>query len=341
MNYKGKHFLLFFVISITLLLLWLLQLLLGSVTIPFAEVAAILLGNSSDNEAWKNIVLESRLPGALAALLAGAGLSVSGLQMQSIFRNPVAGPYVLGVSAGASLGVALFLMGATALGSSSLFQLFSGWGIILAAAAGAFFAFIVAALIAASIRDVAAVLIIGLMLGSGISAFIEILQFFSGNEALKQYVLWTFGSFRYVDMEQVGYMGITVFTGILFTYTFSKQLNLLLLGEAYAYTSGVNVRLVKYMMVFCTSLLAGSITAFCGPIGFVGLAVPHIVRKIFVTHNHHILIPACAITGGAICCGCNLIASMPGTESALPVNAVTAFFGAPVVIWIIIKYKRE
>lgn len=314
---------------------------MGSVSIPFADILGILTGRAVENEKWRNIVLESRLPGALAAMLAGAGLSVSGLQMQTLFRNPVAGPYVLGISSGASMGVAIYLMGASVISSSSLFHLLGSWGIIIAASVGAFAIFIVSVLITHRIRDVVAILIIGLMLGAGISAFIEILQSFSGNEALKHYVLWTFGSFRYVDMVQVTYMAFVVVIGIFFSLAVSKQLNILLLGEVYAQSSGVDIILMKYFIVFCTSLLAGCITAFCGPIGFVGLAVPHIVRRVFRTYNHNILTPACALTGGIVCCLCNIIASTPGTESTLPINAVTSLFGAPVVIWIIMKHKKE
>ncbi|MBL0309465.1 MAG: iron ABC transporter permease [Bacteroidetes bacterium] len=317
-----------------------MQLFIGSVRIPISSVLTILTGGTVDNEAWSNIVIESRLPGALAAMLAGAGLSVSGLQMQTLFRNPVAGPYVLGISAGASLGVALYLMGAAALSSYSLFHLLSGWGIIISASLGAFVIFVVSSVLTFRIRDVVAVLIIGLMLGGGISAFIEILQSFSGNEALKHYVLWTFGSFRYVDITQVAYLAGAVMIGIFLSLAVSKQLNLLLLGEIYAAGLGVPINLIKYLVVFCTSLLAGCVTAFCGPIGFVGLAVPHIVRRLFNTYNHNILTPACALMGAVICCLCNILASVPGTEIALPINAVTSLFGAPVVIWIIMKYKK-
>lgn len=316
-----------------------LQLLLGSVSIPLTQVVAILSGSNTNNEAFRNIVIESRLPAALAALLAGAGLSVSGLQMQTMFRNPVAGPYVLGISAGASLGVAVFIMAASAFGISEI-RLLSSWSIIIAAAAGAVLIFFVNFLISFRLSDVVAILIIGLMIGGGISALIEIMQSFSSNEALKSYVLWSFGSFRYVDLGQVFYLSAVVLAGIIFSYFLSKPLNLLLLGDTYAVSSGLNIRSAKIMIVLCTSVLAGSVTAFCGPVGFVGLAVPHIARSVFKTADHKVLIPACVLLGAVICGLCNVIAATPGSDNILPVNAVTSLLGAPVVIWIILRQRK-
>ena len=314
--------------------------LLGSVKIPFGQVISILLGNSTGNETWGNIVLQSRLPGALAALFAGAGLAVSGLQMQTLFRNPVAGPFVLGISSGASLGVAVFILAASALGIAPQTHIISGWGIILAASLGAVVIFLINFIISFRLNDVVAILIIGLMIGGGISAVIEILQSFSSNEALKNFVLWSFGSFRYVDLSQIPYLMAVVVAGCILSFFLSKPLNLLLLGDTYALSSGLNIRAAKMMIVFCTSILAGSITAFCGPIGFVGLAVPHIARSIFKTADHKILTPACILLGAVICCLCNVLASSPGAEYILPVNAITSLFGAPIVIWIILKQKK-
>jgi iron complex transport system permease protein len=321
------------------LVVFFLQLLLGSVAIPFSAVLRILSGSEIGNEAWRNIVIESRLPAALAALLAGAGLSVSGLQMQTMFRNPVAGPYVLGISAGASLGVAVFILAASAFGIHQI-HLLSSWSIILAAATGAVLIFFINFLISYRLSDVVAILIIGLMIGGGISALIEIMQSFSSNEALKNYVLWTFGSFRYVDLNQVFYLALVVLLGSVFSFFLSKPLNLLLLGDTYATSSGLNIRNAKVLIVLGTSILAGSVTAFCGPIGFVGLAVPHLARAVFKTADHKILIPACALVGASICGLCNVIASTPGSDNILPVNAITSLLGAPVVIWIIIRQRK-
>lgn len=337
---QARNIILFVILTVALAIVFTLQLLFGSVSIPFASILATLSGNSVENEAWRNIIIESRLPGAMAALLAGAGLSVSGLQMQTMFRNPVAGPYVLGISAGASLGVALLIMASTALGINSEVRLMNSWSIIIAAAVGAVLIFLVNFLISFRLNDVVAILIIGLMIGGGISALIEIMQSVTSNEALKQYVLWTFGSFRYVNLSQIGYLAGVTLIGLVFSIALSKPLNLLLLGDTYATTSGLNVQRAKVLIVLCTSIQAGSITAFCGPIGFVGLAVPHIARTVFKSADHRILTPACAIMGAIICCLCNIVSSTPGTDYVLPVNAITSLIGAPIVIWIILKQRR-
>jgi len=335
----GRNTILFLSFTGLVLVVFLLQLLLGSVTISPLAVVNILMGGDTGNDSWRNIVLEARLPAAVAALFAGAGLSVSGLQMQSMFRNPVAGPYVLGISAGASLGVAIFILAASSFGIQEV-HLLSSWSIILAAASGAILIFFINFLISYRLNDVVAILIIGLMIGGGISALIEIMQSFSSNEALKNYVLWTFGSFRYVDHSQVIYLSIVVMTGMVFSYFLSKPLNLLLLGDTYAISSGLDIRSAKVLIVLCTSILAGSVTAFCGPIGFVGLAVPHLSRAVFKTADHKILIPACALIGAIICGLCNVIASTPGSDNILPVNAITSLLGAPVVIWIILRQRK-
>jgi iron complex transport system permease protein len=337
---KAPHSALFALLTLLLAVAFVLQLLFGSVSIPLAEVLKALSGGEVNNEAWKNIILESRLPGALAAMFAGAGLSVSGLQMQTMFRNPVAGPYVLGISAGASLGVALLILASSVFGVNQSVHLFSGWSVILAAGAGALLIFFVNFFISFRLNDVVAILIIGLMIGGGISALIEIMQSLSSNEALKKYVLWTFGSFRYVNNTQIIYLMAVVSAGIVFSFLLSKQLNLLLLGDTYATSSGLDVRRSKLLIVFCTSILAGSITAFCGPVGFVGLAVPHLSRSLFKTADHKILIPANVLLGGIITCLCNVVSTTPGTDYVLPVNAITSLLGAPVVIWIILKQKK-
>lgn len=314
---------------------FILQLLYGSVHIPLS----FFLGDGNENEVWKNIVFESRLPGAVTALVAGAGLSVSGLQMQTMFRNPVAGPYVLGISAGASLGVAVLILASTYIGFHHT-VLLSSWSVVLAAGIGAVLIFLLNFLISYRISNVVALLIVGLMLGGSISAFIEVLQTFSSNESLKRYVLWTFGSFRYVNHEQVVYLTIITFVGLLFAYLLAKPLNLLLLGDAYATTSGLDVQKAKMGIVFSTSIMAGTITAFCGPIGFVGLAVPHLARMLFKSADHKLLIPACALLGAVVCGLCNVVSALPGSEVALPINAITALLGAPLVIWIVLRQKQ-
>ena len=340
MTGNKRNSFLFITLGILTVLSFAGQLLLGSVKIPIAEIFKILTGSNTANEAWNNIVVQSRLPGALAALFAGAGLSISGLQMQTMFRNPVAGPFVLGISSGASLGVAIFILAASAFGLAPQAHIISGWGIILAASLGAIVIFLINFMLSFRLNDVVAILIIGLMIGGGINAIIEIMQSFSSNEALKNFVLWSFGSFRYVDLTQIPYLVIIVLAGCLFSFALSKPLNLLLLGDTYALSSGLNIRTAKVMIVLCTSILAGSITAFCGPIGFVGLAVPHVARSLFKTADHKILTPACMLLGAITCCLCNILASSPGSDYILPVNAITSLLGAPVVIWIILKQKK-
>lgn len=330
--------LLFITLTVLVIAVFFLQLLLGSVTIPASVVIGIITGSGTGNETFTNIVLQSRLPAAMAALLAGAGLSVSGLQMQTMFRNPVAGPYVLGINAGASLGVAVFILAASAFGVHEI-RLLSSWSIIMAAATGAVLIFLVNFFISYRLTDVVAILIIGLMIGGGINALIEIMQSFSSSEALKSYVLWTFGSFRYIDINQTLSLAFVVLAGIVFSFFLSKPLNLLLLGDTYATSSGLNIRRAKLLIVLCTSILAGSVTAFCGPIGFVGLAVPHIARSVFKTSDHKLLIPACVLLGAFICGICNIIASTPGSDNILPINAITSLLGAPVVIWIILSKR--
>jgi iron complex transport system permease protein len=340
MPLKKRNTVLFIALIIVAVLAFIAQLLLGSVRIPIGDVIAVLTGHTIDNEAWVNIIIQSRLPGALAALVAGAGLSISGLQMQTLFRNPVADPFVLGISSGASLGVAVFILAASAFGLAPQTHVISGWGIIFAASLGAIAIFLINFIVSFRLSDIIAILIIGLMIGSGITALIEIMQSFSSNEALKNFVLWSFGSFRYVDLSQIPYLISIVAVGCAFSFLLSKQLNLMLLGDTYAISSGLNIRSAKIMIVLCTSLLAGGITAFCGPIGFVGLAVPHVARSIFKTADHAILSPACILIGAIICCLCNVLAAAPGANYVLPVNAITSLLGAPVVIWIILKQKK-
>ena len=335
-----RRTILFVYLSILMAFAFVAQLLLGSVKIPIEQVIQVLSGHTVANDTWANIIIQSRLPGALAALFAGAGLSVGGLLLQTLFRNPVADPFVLGISSGASFGVAIFILAASAFGLAPQTHFISGWGIIFAAASGAIAIFLVNFMLSFRLNDVVAILIIGLMIGSGISALIQIMQSFSSNEALKNFVLWSFGSFRYVDIGQIPYLITIVVAGCLFSFFLSKPLNLLLLGETYAASSGVNIRMAKIMIVLSTSLLAGGITAFCGPIGFVGLAVPHIARSLFKTADHKVLIPASMLLGGTICCLCNVLASAPGADYVLPVNAITSLLGAPMVIWIILKQKK-
>jgi len=313
----------------------LLSLILGASHIPPSAVFQWIAGQSTD-VSTALILSELRLPRTIAAIVAGSGLGIAGLLMQTLFRNPIAGPYVLGISSGASLGVAIFIMAGAALGLSWL----SGWGLVLSASAGAVLIMFIMLAIAGAVQDITVLLIAGLMLGMAVGAVVSILQYFSGLEELRQYVLWTFGSLGGVTSGDIllllaGFILLTILAmGI------SGKLNTLLLGEQYALTMGVNIKLLRYQILLITAVLTGLITAFCGPIAFVGIAVPHMARMLFVSNNHRILLPACILCGSIIMLSCDLIARGTFGGVALPVNAITAILGAPLVIWLAIKsYK--
>lgn len=326
--------LLFLILPIT----FLLQLFLGSVNIAPHDIWQVLIGNSNNN-IHHIILFENRLPGALAALVAGAALSVSGLQMQIMFRNPIAGPYILGISSGAALGVALILMGIHWLPHQSLLvQLASSpFSIAIAAAAGAVIVFLLVFFISFSIRQSVSLLIIGLMIGSAITASIELLQAFSGREELQKFVLWGFASFRHLSLNEVGVMYAVCVIGFILSFTLIKPMQALLGGEVFAETVGVNVHSLKRKIILSTAILAGTTTAFCGPIAFVGLAVPHICRSIFKTSNTFILMLSSILVGAVVCCVCNIISAVPGSDWVLPLNTITSLLGAPFVIYIILK----
>jgi cobalamin transport system permease protein len=309
----------------------------GSVTIPFSQTLTILGGGEPENPAWKQIILLFRLPRVLTALTVGAGLSISGLLMQTLFRNPLAGPYVLGISSGASLGVALVVLA----GSLLPFGLMVGKvSILMAAALGsASILFIVIAL-SRNIADSTTLLILGLMFGSITGAVVSILQFYSQAEELQSYMIWTFGSLSNVRWADMPLFLVTVLGGLVLAFLVHKPLNALILGEKQASSVGVNIRRTRIIILLATSVLAGSITAYCGPIAFIGLAVPHLTRVAFATSNHRILIPAVALSGAMLMILCDFIAQLPGSSHILPINAVTAIIGGPVVIWVIIRKRN-
>ena len=326
------------------LLLWagviavfLLDLSLGSVSIPLTETMNILLGQGSENESWQQIILLLRLPRVLTAIGVGAGLAVSGLLMQTLFRNPLAGPFVLGISSGASLGVALVVL----LGSViSVSVIGSKISILLAAGLGAASILIAIIFISQRITDSATLLIIGLMFGSISGAVVSVLQYYSQAESLQSYMVWTLGNLgnvRWNDMPL--FLGI-ILTGLLVAYAVHKPLNSFMLGERQAESLGVNIKQARVLILLATSLLAGVITAYCGPIAFIGLAVPHLTRVFFSTSNHKVLIPAVALSGSLLMLVCDLISQLPGSDHVLPINAVTAIFGGPVVIWVILRKRN-
>lgn len=317
-----------------------IDVMLGSVSIPFREVFRIVTTGESENRAWLFIVEKIRLPKAVTAVLVGCGLSVSGLQMQTLFRNPLAGPSELGITAGAGLGVAaVMLAGGSSASMYAISQLgISGsWLIIGMASSGSAIVLALILLIAGRIRDNVILLIVGVMIGTITLSIISIWQYFSQPEQLQEYIMWTFGSLGGVMGYHLYVLSAVVAVGLLLAFASSKSLNALLLGENYARSMGLTVGRSRLVIMASTSLLTGSITAFCGPIGFVGIAIPHITRSLLGTSNHRILIPATCLTGTLLMLICDIIAQLPGSQTVIPINVVTSLLGAPVVIWIIIR----
>lgn len=312
----------------------------GSVSIPFTDICAILLGDQTVKDSWQTIILNFRVPKAITAILVGSGLSISGLLMQTLFRNPLAGPFVLGISSGASLGVALLLLGSSLFGGVLLSISFSNWAIAIAASIGSFLVLSAVIVAANKVRNTMSILIIGLMFGSFTGAIISVLSYFSEAEQIQQYVFWSFGSLGNLSWNELTIFFALYLIGISGVFIIIKPLNSLLLGESYAQSLGINVRQSRIILLVITSLITGVITAFSGPIAFIGLAVPHLAKLIFTTSNHKILIPATALTGALVLLICDSIAQFPTSEFTLPINAITSLFGAPVVIWLLIRKKK-
>lgn len=318
------------------------NLLLGTVSIPLRSVAAILFGSDEESEVWRNIVWKSRVPQTLTALVAGAGLSISGLQMQTVFRNPLAGPSILGVSSGASLGVAFTIL-FSGLGGTALSRLgFAGeMALSLAAITGAMLVMALIVYVSQKVRGNVTLLIIGVMIGYVANAVIGVLKFFSVEEDIRAYVIWGLGSFARVSGDQM-----MLFVGLMtlllpLSFLLIKTQNLMLLGDGYARNLGLNVKRARLLVIASSGVLVAVVTAYCGPIMFLGLAVPHLCRGIFATSDHRVLMPASLLVGAALALACNLIARMPGFEGVLPVNSVTALVGAPVVIWVLFRRRKS
>ncbi|QNK63746.1 iron ABC transporter permease [Pedobacter sp. PAMC26386] len=321
-----------------LVVAFLLDVALGSVHIPLKDVIKVLFTPDSGNDTWVYIIEKIRLPKALTAIIVGCGLSVSGLQMQTLFRNPLAGPSVLGITAGASLGVALVMLSAgsiTSLYTIKELGISGSWLIIVASSLGAALIMILIVSISSSLKDNVIVLIVGVMIGNITLSLISIWQYFSSPELIKDYLLWTFGSLGGVTGSQLLILTIVVTFGLLISFLSSKLLDALLLGDNYARSMGLTVKRARILIIGSTSILAGGITAFCGPIGFIGIAVPHLARALFNTSNHRILIPACCLIGTVLMLICDIVAQLPGSQTVLPINVITALVGSPVVIWII------
>lgn len=288
---------------------------------------------------YSNIILNFRIPKVITAVLAGAALSVSGLQMQTIFRNPLAGPYVLGISAGASLGVAILVLGLSSMGALTIFAM-DNWIIALAAWLGSGLILILILIVSFRVKDIMTILILGILFGSATSAVVTILQYFSHETYLKAFVVWTMGSLGGVTKAQLNVLIPGIIAGLTISFLSSKLLNVMLTGENYARSMGVNILLTRFLVFISTSMLAGSVTAFCGPIGFIGIAVPHLARFIFKSANHFVLIPATAIIGSVILIISDILSQLPGFERILPINSITALLGIPIIIWIIIKNRK-
>ncbi|MEO1049555.1 MAG: iron ABC transporter permease [Bacteroidota bacterium] len=327
------------VLPIIVLILFLLDISLGSVHIPPGDIINILTGGEGEKPTWSAIILQFRLPKALTAILAGAALSISGLQMQTLFRNPLAGPFVLGISSGASLGVAIVVLAGAAIGGVFLQSGLNHWILILAATAGSSAVLFLVVLVSLRIQDSMGLLIIGLMFGSATGAIVSMLQFFSSAEQIQVYLIWTFGSLGGLDWSELYMLLPVVIIGIAIAVSLIKPLNAFLLGEHYAQSLGLNIRKSRNWIIISTSLLAGSVTAFCGPIAFIGLAVPHLGRMLFSTSDHKVLLPATVFIGMIIMLGCDIVSQLPGSQQVLPINAVTSLLGAPVVIWVILRRR--
>ena len=325
---QRRQRILFLLFGVLAAVLFVVDLSVGAVPIPIREVLAALTGSGNDPVTTK-IILNIRLLKAVVALLAGAALAVSGLQMQTLFRNPLAGPYVLGISSGASLGVAIFLLGAPLLGLTG-HPLISTLGI-----AGAALILMLIAAVSRRIKDIMVILILGMMFSSGVGAIVQILQYLSNEAALKSFVVWTMGSLGDVTLGQLGLLLPAVVLGLVLAVAVIKPLNLLLLGENYARTMGLDIRRSRQLIFLSTTLLAGTVTAFCGPIGFIGLAVPHVARILFADADHRILVPASILTGIVVMLLCDVLAKL----LTFPINTITALLGIPIVIWVVIRNK--
>lgn len=335
--------LLMLLLAVSIIVLLILNLLLGTVSIPVGDVINILLGGECDNRIWTNIILKSRLPQSLTAAMAGAGLAVSGLLMQTVFRNPLAGPSVLGISSGASLGVACVVLLSGSIGGVALSKLgvVGEVTITLSAIVGSLLIMALITYVAQKVRGNVTLLIMGVMIGYIANAIIGVLKFFSAEEDIRAYVIWGLGSFSRVSGGQTTVFIVLMLILLPTSFFLIKTLNLLLLGDAYARNLGLNIKQARLLVIGCSGVLVAVVTAYCGPIVFLGLAVPHICRGLFRTSNHATILPASLLAGASLALVCNLIARLPGFEGALPVNSVTALVGAPVVMWVLFDKRKN
>lgn len=336
---KSKNIFLFASLTFLMLVLFLMDIGLGQVSIPLKEVFKSLTGQEVAKETWQYIIVNFRLPKAITAILVGMGLSISGLLMQTMFRNPLAGPYVLGLSSGSSLGVAFLILGASFLPSMFSSLITSSYGIIIASWLGSFVVLSAVLIVAQRLRNTMAILIVGMMFGSFTSAFVGVLTYFSTAEQLQKFTFWSLGNLGNLSWTSIIILAVSVFVGLFLSLISIKSLDAMLLGENYAKSMGLNIKKARYIIIFATSILAGSITAFAGPIAFIGLAVPHIAKLVFQTSNHRILFWGTLLFGATIMLLCDIVSQVPGSDIILPINAITSIIGAPVVIWLLVQKK--
>ncbi|TBN15398.1 FecCD family ABC transporter permease [Hyunsoonleella pacifica] len=330
----------FTILTAVLIICFIIDISLGSVSIPVKDIFNSLIGNATTQESWQYIIQNYRLPKAITAIIVGSGLGISGLLMQTLFRNPLAGPFVLGISSGASLGVALIILGSGIFGGILTSLFVSKWGIVIAASLGSLLVLLAVLTVSLKVRDTMAILIIGLMFASITAAIVSVLSYFGSAEQLQQYIFWGFGSLGNLSWEDVIILTLVYLVGIVLAILSTKSLNTLLLGENYAKSLGVNIKKSRFIIIMATSLLAGTITAFTGPIAFIGLAIPHITRQLFNTANHKILLPAVVLSGAIVMLVCDSISQLPHSEFTLPINAITSLVGAPVVIWLLVRKRK-
>ena len=339
MSTKNNN-IIFIGLLVILVVCFLLNISLGSVKIPVEDIVNTLLGGQATKNSWEIIIWNYRLPKAITAILVGMGLSISGLLMQTLFRNPLAGPDVLGLSSGASLGVAFVILGAGFM-PSFLSQFFlSAYGMVLASILGSSLVLIAVLIVSQKLRDTMAILIVGLMFGSFANAIIGALTYFSSAEELQKFTFWSLGSLGNQSWNNILILGITCFIGLFLSAICIKPLNALLLGERYAKSLGINFKKTRLLIIIATSILAGSITAFAGPIAFIGLAVPHIAKMIFQTSSHYILFWSALLLGAIVLLICDTVAQMPGSDFTLPINAITSVIGAPIVVYLLVRKRK-
>lgn len=330
-------------ITVSIIFFFFLNLVLGSVHIPLRAVWNIICGSSDEPVVWQNIVWKSRIPQSFTALVAGAGLSVSGLQMQTVFRNPLAGPSVLGISSGASLGVASVILLSGSIGGVALSKLgyIGEIALTIAATAGALSVMTLIVFVSQKVKGSVTLLIIGVMIGYVANAIIGVFKYFSVEEDIRAYVIWGLGSFARVSGNQMTLFICIMAVLLPLSFLLIKTLNLLLLGDAYAKNLGLNIKRARLYVISCSGILTAIVTAYCGPVIFLGLAVPHLCRGLLRTSDHRVLMPAAVLTGSSLALLCNLIARMPGFEGALPVNSITALIGAPIVVYVLFSKRKN